>query len=103
MCTNADTPHLSGKILFGVAAGYIALNVITVWLAARGVIPLTLTWDVFLFFSWIGPGVLLVGLALFQITTQRRFVKLPVIVFALVVALAALINWYIYGLALASV
>ena len=93
--------HLSVGVLLGVAGGYTFLNLIGVSLAAHGVIHSP--WGILMFFTWLGPAALVIGLLGFQFAARRRFGWPAAITFLLTTGLAMLINLHIYGLALAAV
>lgn len=93
--------HLSPIVLLGAAGGYAFLNFMGVLLAAHGVVHSP--WGILMFFTWLGPTALVLGLLSFQFIAQRRFSWLAAVAFLLAAAVAVLINLHIYGLALAAV
>ncbi len=93
--------HLRAIVLLGVAGGYAFLNLIALSLAAHGVFHPP--WGILVFFTWLGPAALALGLLSFQFAARRRFSWPATVAFLLATGLAMLINWHIYDGALAAV
>jgi hypothetical protein len=93
--------HLHPAILSSVIGVYLISNFIAVRLSMAGVIfP---PWNMLMFFSVLGPAMILLGLSIFQSTAGRHFSRPAVIAHVLVIAIVAIANLRLLGLASAQV